>query len=821
MQYLRVFIPRFLFVLLGFLGIQTSIYANGLSARDLADNSLSGKITDKKTHTALPGATIYLPDLKVGASADGNGNYVIKNLPKGKFLVELHFLGYAAYTTTVTVNGDTRQDFELSETLIEKNEVVVTGVNLATSAKSSPVPISIIRRDYLDQNISTNIIDAIAKVPGVSTLSTGPAISKPFIRGLGYNRVVVVSDDVRQEGQQWGDEHGIEIDDYNVSRIEVLKGPASLMYGSDALAGVVNIITPAPLPVGTIKGNLDANYMTNNGTMAYHADIAGNQNGFSWGAYITQKQAHDYQNKYDGYVFNSRYNNTNFGANIGINKKWGYSHLTFTSFNQHLGLVEGDRDSTGQFVKPVNDNGVADEAPVTNSDHRSYSMTVPKQQINHQKLVWDNSLYLNNGGRIGLTLGYQLNQRREYGDVLNPNEPGLYLYLQTFNYGARYFLPEMNGWQTTVGVNGMQQTNTNKGSEYLIPAYDLFDIGAFAVTRKTFDKLTLSGGLRFDNRSLNSKALFLDADGKPAPTGEDKFNAFKKNFNNVSGSVGISYAASDRVTLKANAARGFRAPNIAELSANGVHEGTIKYEYGNTDLKPEVSTQGDIGIDFNTQHVSLTASIFYNHINNFIYSRKLFNAAGTDSIPATDNEEGFAAFKYMQTNANLYGGEMMLDIHPHPIDWLHFENTVSYVRGTATNATDSTKNLPNIPAARWLAELKGKFKKVGKGCLQNAYVGLQMDMNFAQNDVFSAYQTETPTSAYTLLNAGIGTDFVNKKNKTLFSLHLAMNNITDVAYQNNLSRLKYAPVNEVTGRVGVFNMGRTFSVKVAIPLEFK
>ncbi|MFB6455268.1 TonB-dependent receptor [Chitinophaga sp. Hz27] len=820
MQYLRVFIPRFLFVLLGFLGIQLSTDAKTLSGKDLADNSLSGKIVDKKTHSALPGATIYMPDLKVGASADANGNYVIKNLPKGKFLVELHSMGYAAYTTTIAVNGATHQDFELSETLIEKNEVVITGVNLATSAKSNPVPISIIRRDYLDENISTNIIDAISKVPGVSTLSTGPAISKPFIRGLGYNRVVVVSDDVRQEGQQWGDEHGIEVDDYNVSRIEVLKGPASLMYGSDALAGVVNIITPAPLPVGKIKGNLDANYMTNNGTMAYHADIAGNQNGFNWSAFITQKQAHDYQNKYDGYVFNSRYNNTNYGASIGINKKWGYSHLTFTSFNQHLGLVEGDRDSTGQFVKPVNNNGVADEETVSNSDHRDYSMTVPKQQINHQKLVWDNSLYLNNGGRIGLTLGYQLNQRREFGDVLNPNQPGLYLYLQTLNYGLRYFLPEMNGWQTTVGINGMQQTNKNKGEEFLIPAYDLFDIGAFAVTRKTFDKLTLSGGLRFDNRSLNSKALFLDADGKPAATGETKFDAFNKNFNNVSGSVGISYAVSDRVTLKANAARGFRAPNIAELSANGVHEGTIKYEYGNTDLKPEVSTQGDIGIDFNTQHVSLTANVFYNHINNFIYSRKLFNAAGTDSIPANDNEEGFAAFKYQQTNANLYGGEMMLDIHPHPIDWLHFENTLSYVRGTAANATDSTKNLPNIPAGRWLAELKGKFKKIGKGCLQNAYVGLQMDMNFAQNDVFSAYQTETPTSAYTLLNAGIGTDFVNKKNKTLFSLHLAMNNITDVAYQNNLSRLKYAPVNEVTGRAGVFNMGRTFSVKLSIPLEF-
>ena len=817
MHYLRVFIW-------GLLGafLVLPVYA-GIHPNDdgLYSNVLTGKVTDKLTQQPLPGATVYLPDLRVGAAADAQGNYTIKNLPKGTYLVDVHYIGYAAYSASVAISGTTTRNFELGETLIEKNEVVITGANLATSVRKTPTPISVIRRDYLDDNISTNIIDAIAKVPGVTQLSTGPAISKPFIRGLGYNRVVVVGDGIRQEGQQWGDEHGIEIDDYNVSRIEVLKGPASLTYGSDALAGVVNIVPMASLPEGKIKGNVDANYQGNNGMMAYHADIAGNNNGISWGAFVTQKQAHDYKNKYDNYVFNSRFNNTNYGANIGINKQWGYSHLSFTSFNQHLGLVEGDRDSNGDFVKLVNNNGEEDEVPVTGSDNKSYSMTVPKQQINHQKIVWDNSLYLHNGGRLGLTLGYQLNQRREFGDVLEPNTPELYLHLQTFNYALKYYFPEMKGWQTTAGINGMQQTNENKGEEFLIPGYDLFDFGAFAVTSKTFNKLTLSGGLRFDNRSMNSKALFLDENGHPASTGNSKFDAFKRNFSNISGSVGISYEASEQVVLKLNAARGFRAPNIAELSANGVHEGTIKYEYGNQELKPEVSTQVDAGVDFNTEHVSLTASVFYNHINNFIFSRKLFNAAGTDSIPAADNDEGYAAFKYQQTDANLYGGEMMLDIHPHPIDWLHFENTFSYVRATASNGTDSTKYLPNIPASRWLSELKGRFKKVGKSPLRNAYVGVQMEVNLAQNDVFSAYETETPTPGYTLFNAGFGSDFVNRKNKTLFSLHFAVNNLTDVAYQNHLSRLKYAPVNEVTGRSGVYNIGRNFSVKLAVPIEFK
>ena len=816
MQTLRILIAGTLCLLL------SGLSSFALPVDEGYDNTLKGKITDKNSHNPLPGATIYLPDLHVGASADAQGNYTIKNLPKGKFVVEIHYIGYAAYTATININGATSQDFELSETLIEKNEVVVTGVNLATNVKQNPAPISVIRRDYLDQHISTNIIDAIAKIPGVNQLTTGPAISKPYIRGLGYNRVVVIGDGIRQEGQQWGDEHGIEIDDYNVGKVEVLKGPASLVYGSDALAGVVNIVPPSILPEGSVKGNFAANYLTNNGQVSYHADLGGNQNGFSWSVYGTQKWAHDYKNKYDGYVFNSRFKNTNYGASIGLNKQWGYSRLSFTSFNQNLGLVEGDRDSLGRFTQVVNVNGAEEEKVADN--FKSYTMNMPQQKINHQKIVWDNNLYLHNGGRLGITLGYQYNQRREYEDVLAPDEPGLRLQLKTFNYSLKYFLPEMAGWQTTVGVNGMQQTNRISGDEFLIPNYDLFDFGAFAITRKTFNKLTLSGGFRFDTRSLKGKALYLDEEGAPIQQPKDgaitKFAAFDRNFSNVSASAGISYEASDKVVLKLNAARGFRAPNIAELAANGVHEGTIKYEYGNSNLKPEVSTQVDGGVEFNTQHVSLGANVFYNHITDFIFSRKLISTTGTDSIPAEDNDEGFSAFKYQQTNANLYGGELMLDIHPHPIDWLHFENTFSYVRATASNATDSTKYLPNIPAARWLSELRGNFKKVN-GCMRNAYIGLQMDMNFSQNNVFSAYETETPTDGYTLLNANLGTDFVNKNNKTLFSLHFAVNNIGDVAYQSHLSRLKYAPVNELTGRSGVFNMGRTFSVKVAVPIDFK
>ena len=207
------------------------------------------------------------------------------------------------------------------------------------------------RKEDFFRNTSSNIIESLTKIGGVSTLATGPAISKPVIRGLSYNRVLTINDGVRQEGQQWGDEHGIEIDEASVNKIELLKGPASIIYGSDAMAGVVNIITNVPVPVNTIKANLSSNYQTNNNLSTINLNIGGNKNGFNWNIYTSNKAAGDYKNKYDGRVFNSKFTENNIGGYAGFNGKWGFSHLLVSSFNLKAGLIEGERDSAGYFIK--------------------------------------------------------------------------------------------------------------------------------------------------------------------------------------------------------------------------------------------------------------------------------------------------------------------------------------------------------------------------------------------------------------------------------------------------------------------------------------
>lgn len=766
---------------------------------------LSGKVTDAKTGAPLPSASVVLAESRVGAMTDSTGNYILKNVPFGHTLIEVSYAGYKSSVEHVDVkSGDNIKDFKLTSSVVENEAVTITAVGSATSVRKAPIPITRVSKAELLSTPSTNIIDAISRQPGVSQVTTGPAISKPVIRGLGYNRLVVINDGVRQEGQQWGDEHGIEIDENSVNRVEIVKGPASLIYGSDALAGVVNIITTNPAPVNIVKANLLSSYNTNNKQRSLFGSVGGNHNGFNWDGWGDFASAADYKNKYDNRVWNSKFNNKNFGGYIGYNGAWGFSHLIVSDFNQKLGVIEGERDSSG-FIKAL-PNGF-DGTP-TESDFNSTTPAIPFQHVQHFKLISDNS-FKAGSGKVTLNLAWQRNQRQEFGNPGDPKEKSLYFDLKTFNYSTAYHFNDKKGWTTSIGIGGMHQGNQNKGVEVLIPEYSLFDVGAFVYSQKTIDRTTMSGGIRFDNRTLDSKELIEGSDVK--------FAGFKKNFSNVSGSAGISYAATQNFVLKLNLARGFRAPSIPELASNGAHEGTNRYEYGDPDLKSETSWQGDFGFEINSEHVLLNASAFYNTINNFIFYTKLKGANGSDSLVLVD-QNLIPAYQFEQRSAHLAGFEAVLDLHPHPLDWLHWQNTVSYVKGTFKDPIEGTDNVPFIPATRWLSELKAELLSKGK-VIRNLSMYFEADHTFDQNHPFTAYQTETATPGYTVLNAGISAN-ISSKDKTLFSIYLAGSNLADVAYQNHLSRLKYTAVNPLTGRQGVFNMGRNFSIRLNIPLSF-
>ena len=350
----------------------------------------------------------------------------------------------------------------------------------------------------------------------------------------------------------------------------------------------------------------------------------------------------------------------------------------------------------------------------------------------------------------------------------------------------------------------MWQRSINKGDEFLIPSYNLFDFGVFATASKSYsDRLHLSGGLRYDIRHLHSHALEED--------GEMRFEQFSRSFSGVTGSIGAVYNVSKSMDLRVNIARGFRAPNMSEMGSNGVHEGTIRYEIGNHDLKPEFSWQADFGIDFSSEVFSAQLSLFANRISNFIYLQR--DGTVIDDLHVYRNRQG---------TARLLGGEARVIVHP--IHHLHWENALSFVDSRLLDKSKDERYLPFTPAPRWLSTIHYDFLRASNTnrpslMLKNAFVEMEMDCNLRQNHFLAANDTETATPSYTLFNFTAGTDIMNH-GKKLLSVYFTIANVFDRAYQNHLSRLKYADMNNMTGRTGVFNMGRNISLKVMVPLSF-
>ncbi len=794
-----------------------------------AQNSLSGKITDKQTGQPLGYTTISIFDLHTSALTDSIGHFVISKVPAASYQIQISAIGYKTFSKIVQINGAATANFEMDKSATELTEVIVTGSSKATEIRKSPLPVISVNKEYLTTNLSTNVIDAIAKIPGVSAVTTGPNVSKPYIRGLGFNRILTLYDGMRQEGQQWGDEHGIEMDNYGVDRIEVIKGPASLMYGSDALAGVVNLIPSQPAPNNKITGSVTTEYQSNNGMFGGSGFITGNKNGVEWGGRTSKRLAKDFKNPVDGRVYNTAFNETAASGFIGLHKKWGFSHLSLSLYDNKQEIPDGSRDSaTRQFTKQITEADTI-RPIVGNSELNSYSMSVLHQRVQHYRAFLKNSFFFGNS-RLDANFGFQRSIRREYShpEVPYQNVPGLDLQLNTFNYDVKYFLPEFSKWSVAVGANGMYQSNdVTKGTEFIIPSYNQFDIGGFATIKKDFGKVDISGGIRYDHRNIKTKELYTKPDaasgfdepvtGASIAGADNPFSNTTASFSGVTGSVGLTYLMDNHWALKFNFARGYRAPNISEISANGVHPGTGFYQIGNDQFKPEFSNQADLGGSYTSQTVNASASIFVNHISNYIYNQRLVSFAGGDSV-STGSGQDYPTYKFKQGSVLLYGLEANIDFHI--VRQLHFDNSASLIYGnnnsfTGEQKTTETKYVPLMPPFRFISELRYELEK-GTSAFDKPFIKLQMQYTATQNRVFSYDNTETPTQGYTLINLGAGTGFKNKKGKEIINVYVLANNIFDVAFQDHLSRLKYFEQysSSPNGRLGIYNMGRNISLKL-------
>ncbi len=721
----------------------------GFSIFAHAQTSLKGTITDEKSNK-INGVIISIPDLHKETKSDENGNYQFNQLPYGNFIVIFSHPEFDAVTSAITLNtSEVIHDVILSEEHSHHIDEVIVSTVFNKIQSQNVMKVENKKIKELQQSGAATLAEGLSKIPGVSNISTGTSIGKPVIRGLSGNRVLVYSQGVRLENQQFGEEHGLGLNDSGVESVEVIKGPASLLYGSDALGGVLYFNPEKFAKSNSYSSDFSQKFFTN--TLGSNTSFGLKTSSENWkflirGGYNIHS---DYEMPNGNRVTNTRFEETDLKTGIGYSNKSFSTTFRYNLNNLNLGLPEEIGENT---IKKDPD--------------------YPRQGVLNHIASLHNTLFFKKS-KLDFDFGYIANDRNEFEDS---KIPILRMDLQTFNYDIKYYLPKVGNFETIIGIQGMNQTNKNLGEEILIPDAKTKDMGFLITSNYEWKKNVIQAGLRFDNRSVET-----ETHGEIGEEGY--FEAINKKFHSFNASLGYKTNLLEKLTLRANLASGFRAPNLAELTSNGVHEGSNRYEIGNSNLKNEQNIQADVNIEYGNSHFEFFVNGFYNHINNYIFI-----------APTLDFIDDNLVYNYMQANSVLYGGEVGIHFHPHPIDWLHYTSSFESVTGRMSGG----ENLPLIPANKLNNTIRVELKSFN--WLKKSYVSLNLETYLKQTKV-SAF--ETSTNDYSLLNFGLGGN-INLFN-TKFEFNISGNNLLDKEYISHLSRLKTD---------GIPNIGRNIMLGV-------
>ncbi|MCY2687094.1 TonB-dependent receptor [Salinimicrobium sp. TH3] len=733
--------------------------------------SVEGKILESNTEQPVIGATVQLQKPERVTITDLSGSFSFDDLSAGSYSLVISSLGYGTRTYKFDLPGNQDLQIELSPTAIEMEEIIVS-TPFHQLQSENVMKVERITIESLDRTGGNRLTDGISQIAGVETITTGSAIGKPVIRGLSSNRVLIYAQGVRLENQQFGDEHGLGLSSSGIESVEVIKGPASLLYGSDALGGVLYLNPERFAPADSTIIDAETAYYTNTEGFEANAGVKTSGEKFKFLLRGNLAAHSDYETGDGERVTNTRF--TEYDLKTGF----GYRDDTYKGYLRY--------NLNSSF------SGIPEEIGLQST---SKSKMNPYQQVDNHILSIENSFYFADSS-LDITLGYLFNNRKEFEEHHEEEEhegeeeheeeeqghaegePALEMHLETINYDVKYHFPAHGKFETIVGVQGMFQTNKNLAEEILIPDARTTDAGILATTHYHLEKIDFQAGLRYDFRKIS-------AEGYENHDTETDVPALDRDFNSYNGALGVKIDLTSHFTTRLNLATGFRAPNLAELTSYGSHHGTNRFEIGNPDLDNEQNYQLDLAMEFRNEHFEIYTNAFYNSINNYIF----LNPTGEflDENPV---------FEYQQNDAKLYGGEAGLHIHPHPLDWLHFESNYELVIGEQENGN----YLPLIPAQSILNTI---WVEIPDGDLfTSGYASISL------KSVFDQERTglfETKTGGYSILNAGVGTSIA--LNSLDIDLRLSGTNLLDKTYISHLSRLKPESIP---------NMGRNISLGIGV-----
>jgi iron complex outermembrane receptor protein len=733
------------------------------------DCQLKGVIKDQDTRLPIPGAVIWIKELKQASVADARGAYSFEKLCQGQYTLVCRILGYKERTLRLSISHAQQQDLSLSDDDIHLQDVTVR----AQRVEQFSQPTAVLSDEDLDQTRGQTLGEALKTITGVMTLQTGGSIVKPVIHGMHSNRVLILNNGVRQEGQQWGAEHAPEIDPFTAQRISVVKGAAGVRYGSDAIGGVI-LTEPEALPdsVG-VSGEVNLVGFSNGRQGVVSTTVQGGNakwQGFGWRVQGTLKRGGDLQTP-TYYMLNTGVAEQNFSLSTGIRRRrWG-TEWYMSQFSTRIGIFAGAHIGSTTDLRAAIERGTPDAAYAP--AQFSYQINRPYQNVAHNLLKSKTYWRPSPAERWSLTLSRQYNYRAEY-DITRRNQGA----------SQRFQLITWVGdllWEhkpTKFGISGMiggtlsYQQNITTGQlrqpttkTVFIPNYQQWSGGVFVIERFVKKHWDAEMGLRYDWRQLQrfEKTVALVSDPRVDET--------QASFRNLSATFGASVRITSALAMKWQAASAWRPPSINELYADGVHHGAAAFELGNPEMRSETAYNLSWTTEYHTKRLALELNLYHNFIRNFIYLQP------QDSLRLTVRG-AFPLYRYQQVNAVFRG----------------FDASATWLMGKGVSFTTkyaflSVRDVLNdaylvwIPANRLDNTLKYSFAS-GKSFVSLGYLWVAKQRKVEPNSDFAS-----PPPAYTLWSMQAGGQV--KLGGRVVEVGFGITNLLNVKYREYLNRFRY------------------------------
>lgn len=747
--------------------------------------NITGVVKNTKNEL-LEGVTLILSPPKKGTYTNSAGQFYFKNIKNGTYNIQASYVGYKTINKTIVVSDNMPTiSITLKEKTVDLSEVIISYDKVKAIKKEKPLTIEVVNKDFIQQNLAGSLSKSLEKIPGITIISIGSGQAKPSIRGLSFNRVLVADKGLKHEAQQWGADHGLEIDQYAINNLKVIKGPSSLIYGSDAIGGVIDIDAPEIPKKNDFNGELNSSYMSNNNSFSNSLFVSKRfenwfaQARFTKTIYSDYKVPADFVDIYDyrvplykNHLRNTAGNETNYHLNFGYQNNTLSSVFYGSVYDAKIGFF-----ANAHGLEPLN----VDEAL---HDASSNDILNPSQNVKHYKLINKTKLLFDTH-TLDISTGIQRNIRNEKNNYIShgfmpPIFPDTLSFSRNLErkFDKTFFAIKaidkfkVDNHSFTVGLDAQYQKNIIDGWGFIIPNFKQYNFGLFAIDNfKLSEKITLNGGIRYDFANINVKQ-YIDWYPSTKENGEKEYiervSPFNKNFHNLSLSAGINYT-NNNFDLKVNIGNGFRMPNPKELTANGVNYHFYRYEKGNKDINPERSYQFDVSIEWNFQNWAIQISPFINYFSNYIYLNPTPNF---DYLSGAGNQ----IFNYSQSKVFRYGGE----IHAH-IDILKnlkLGGSLEYVKSKQLTGEKKGFGLPFSPPLSVLLNPKYSFNS--NGIFINPYLSANYRITASQLDIVPPEET---TNGYQTLNINAGSSL--KLGNYLVDLTLQVQNVFDKKYFNH------------------------------------